>query len=398
MQVAALPIRRYFPDVACQIRILSDVHIKKNNKKLTKKMEEAIREVAEELNFPSANKLKRVLESRGIKASTKEVNAVVQGQSVRQVQAPAYRFNGKIASRELNARWFADLIDFTAAPSDGGRKTSLRPTKDGERYVLVAQDVFSRKLYTKAILDKRPETVAGAFEHIMADAGVKPKSVTSDLGAEFGVPFKRLLVSNGIESYQKQKEDINAIATIDTAIGNLKKAMARDARKNQTNDWAERLQKVTNGQNALPNDEYLEGSAPNIVAGNTDLRQLLREKNAEFSEHNRVRAEKREKALTDKGHFRVAEATGAFTRSFKPKWSSEVHAVQSVDHAKVTDTAGKEYLTKFAQPISGTDDQNEPMEPMRWSTCSSAICYSANVSIAFTFSLRTRSQTTHGNL
>jgi len=324
-------------------------------------MEEAIREVAEELNFPSAAKLKKVLESRGIKASTKEINAVVQGQSVRQVQAPAYRFNGKIASHELNDRWFADLIDFTAAPSDGGRKTSLRPTKDGERYVLVVQDVFSRKLYTKALLDKRPETVSGGFEQILADAGVKPNSVTSDLGAEFGTPFKRLLESKGIESYQKQKADINAIATIDTAIGNLKKAMARDARKNQTNDWADRLQKVTAGQNELPNDEYLEGSAPNVVADNTDLRQLLREKNAEFSEHNRARAEKREKALTDKGQFRVAESTGAFTRSFKPKWSSEVHAVKSVDHAKVTDTAGNEYLTKFTQPISGADDQNEPV-------------------------------------
>jgi len=229
---------------------------------------------------------------------------------------------------------------------------------------LVVQDVFSRRLMTKALMDKRPETVAGAFEAILKNEKTKPKSVTSDLGIEFGVPFRHLLESEGIAAYQKAKEDINAIATLDTAIGNLKKAMARDARKNRTNDWADRLQKVTNGQNALPNDEYLEGSAPNVVADNTDLRQLLREKNAEFSEHNRVRAEKREKALTDKGHFRVAEATGAFTRSFKPKWSSEVHDVQSVDHAKVTDTAGNEFLTKFTQPISGADDMNEPLEPV----------------------------------
>jgi len=41
-----------------------------------------------------------------------------------------------------------------------------------------------------------------------------------------------------------------------------------------------------------------------------------------------------------------------------------VHAVQSVDHAKVTDTAGNEYLTKFTQPISGADDMNQPLEPV----------------------------------
>ena len=67
----------------------------------------------------------------------------------------------------------------------------------------------------------------------------------SDKGAEFGEPFQVVLAANDIMYTQKQKEDINAIATLDTAIGNLKKALARDTRKQMTNDWASRLQKVT---------------------------------------------------------------------------------------------------------------------------------------------------------
>ena len=52
----------------------------------------------------------------------------------------------------------------------------------------------------------------------MARAGTKPRSLTSDLGPEFEGPFKQMLEANGIEAFQKRKEDINAIATIDTAI------------------------------------------------------------------------------------------------------------------------------------------------------------------------------------
>ena len=71
-------------------------------------------------------------------------------EAVRQVQAPAYKFDGKIAAHGINDRWFCDLVDFTAAPSDRGKRTGLGETKEGEVYILVVQDVFSRYLWTEA--------------------------------------------------------------------------------------------------------------------------------------------------------------------------------------------------------------------------------------------------------
>ena len=85
---------------------------------------------------------------------------------MRQVQASTYKYDGKIAAGGIGDRWFVDLIDFTAAPSDGGKKTSLRRTKDNEAYILVVQDVFSRFLWTEALVTKTPEEVAKAFEQI----------------------------------------------------------------------------------------------------------------------------------------------------------------------------------------------------------------------------------------
>ena len=88
-----------------------------------------------------------------------------------------YKFDGKIAAADLNSRWFADLIGCTAASSaDTGKDVGLRPTASGERYILAVQDVFSRFLYTEALLDKRPATVAAAFQKILDRAGVARKA------------------------------------------------------------------------------------------------------------------------------------------------------------------------------------------------------------------------------
>ena len=140
-----------------------------------------IQEVFEELNFPSAPRLKRVLAARGIPFNANEVDRLVRGETTRQVQAPRYKFDGKVASSHLHSRWFADLVDFSAAPSEGtGKDVGLRPTSDGERYILVVQDVFSRKIWTEAIIDKRPSTTAVAFQRIIDKASATPTALTSD--------------------------------------------------------------------------------------------------------------------------------------------------------------------------------------------------------------------------
>ncbi len=88
-------------------------------------------EVFEEVNYPSLQKLKKVLDSRGIAYDRKETKKLVKREAVRQVQASANEFDGEIAAHGISDRWFCDLIDFTAAPSDRGKRTGSGETKDG---------------------------------------------------------------------------------------------------------------------------------------------------------------------------------------------------------------------------------------------------------------------------
>ena len=100
---------------------------------------------------------------------------------------------------------------------------------------MACQDVFSRLLYTQPLESKAPKEVAAAFNNILERAHAKPKSVTTDLGGVLrAVP--RRVEREGIVAQQKARIDINAIATLDTAIGYFKKALARDCRSAGTND------------------------------------------------------------------------------------------------------------------------------------------------------------------
>jgi hypothetical protein len=317
-------------------------------------------EVFEELNFPSLQKLRSVLDSRGIAYDRKEIEKLVKREAVRQVQAPAYKFDGKIAAHGINARWFCDLVDFTAAPSDRGKRTGLGETKEGEVYILVVQDVFSRFLWTEATTSKSPEIILAAFEKILSRAGAQPRSCTSDMGTEFKGPFEQALKAKGIEVFTKRKDDINAIATIDTAIGYFKKALVRDTRKVGTDDWASRLDKVTKGQNNNPIDEYLEGFAPAQVSSKPDLIRKLKEKNARYADFNHQRVEKRANKIEETGQFRGMEDMGGkFTRGFKPKFG-EVRQVKEVQGATVVDDKGKDHLTKFVLPVADTTNDAGP--------------------------------------
>ena len=63
---------------------------------------EDIKRVFDELNGPSASKLLAALRAEGVQVKRAEVNSFV----AKQVQAPRYDFDGKIAADGINDRWF----------------------------------------------------------------------------------------------------------------------------------------------------------------------------------------------------------------------------------------------------------------------------------------------------
>ena len=92
---------------------------------------EDILEIFEDLNYPSASKLRAALIKRGFRARLKDVESFVKSQTPAQLFAKAPKYRGKIIASRPNERWAVDFIDCVAEPSEmfstyGWSKTSFR--------------------------------------------------------------------------------------------------------------------------------------------------------------------------------------------------------------------------------------------------------------------------------
>ena len=303
-------------------------------------MSSEIERVYEELNRPSAAKLKIALKKEGIDFKAKDIDALTRQDTGRQLLASRAQYKGKIVATDINERWAADLIDYTSNPSP----------KSGDKYILVAQDIFTRKLYARALLKNDPRTVATAFKEIVQQAKDSPEELNTDKGGEFtGNAFQVALRDLKIRHRLKDPQDRNAIATVDVAIANLKKALFRTGDDGIAN-WAERLDKVVAGINKTPHD-HLHGSAPNDVKDKPELQYFLQKEASQDLKHNADLIHKRAEKLQNDGAFRTQEAQGNFARGFKPRFSDKVHKIVAIEGATVIDQDGKSFPTKLIQSV-----------------------------------------------
>ena len=145
---------------------------------------ERIEALFEELNFPGADRLKKALKNRKIPFTKEQVEKLTKGESVRQIQQAAPPLTGKVASHYQNYEWQADLIDWSTAPSS---KDNSLSGKGADRFILVVQDVFSRKIWAEALATKQPAEVLRAFKRVidMANVLLPPNRLTTDAGGEF---------------------------------------------------------------------------------------------------------------------------------------------------------------------------------------------------------------------
>ena len=310
----------------------------KVTRRLTNKQTvDPVRRLFEDLNQPSEARLKTALRARGIPFTNEQVASIVKGSASRQIFAPRQRFVGKVTSTAPNARWAADMVVLTSTPSKGGQK-----------YILAVQDIWSRKLFTMALVENTPSAVATVFRIILGEAGAIPQQLNTDQGAEFtSGAFPRLLDEKGIEHRLKDPRDSNALATLDRAIQTLKVSLMKTG---STEDWADRLTRVTRGMNNAPH-EHLLGEAPNSVPSNKQLQFHLQKQAAYDLQHNHIIRNQRERRLEESGAYRIQEKPKKFERSFHPRYGDTVHTLAKIEDGQAVSTDGARHKPKIVLPV-----------------------------------------------
>ena len=200
---------------------------------MSSNLKETLETLYKDLNYPSVDVFLRAIKKKGIAARRSDVVEFVKSRSERQILAPPPKYEGNIVAVNINDRWAADLISYVSTPATF--------KKVEYKYVLVAQDIFSRRLYARALTTTDQAT--RAFEEILDEAGVSPLNLTFDSGPEFSSTWKAMLSRRGIREDAKRPEDKQAIAGLDAAIANLKKALKRREAAGGGN-WASELQQA----------------------------------------------------------------------------------------------------------------------------------------------------------
>ena len=257
-----------------------------------------IRAVFEELNRPSRNRLATSLKARGIVYTTKVLDEVIGKSTDKQLEAPAYKYKGKIASPAVNARWTCDTIDLTQYPSKSRGKGEMR-------YIVVAQDIFTRKVFAEASPSVSPAAVSAIFERFVAQHGV-PTELSTDGGEEYNnQQFTTMLKRLNILHHVKPNTSKNGIATVDKAHVILKKAL-----EIKKGDWADRLDAVVSGMNNAPH-AGVANLAPNKVEEASNTKFQLQKQSMEKDGRKRQSDSKTSK--------RIANDRGVSCRNSTPK-------------------------------------------------------------------------------
>eukprot|EP00439_Symbiodinium_sp_Y106_P042900 s7619_g5.t1 len=340
--------------------------------------EEAIglfQQLARDFNVRDARKLyqiaRREFPGRADLTSARAA-AALRRDVARQVLAPKPRSLGKSAAEGPDKRLQADLIDFS------------QNTQEGSRYRLVVQDVFTRELATKALPDKRAETVTRAAAEIVPQLveGEGNFVVTTDQGNEFrgleqalpgdavhrqkrpedrnatavidraiqtlkkdlaGEVAEQALPGDAVHR-QKRPEDRNATAVIDRAIQTLKKDLAGEVARHG-GGWGDHIDEVSEAYNARPHEAVTV--APEDVETMPAATFRVYQDNARKFKHNDELTRSRQRRLGEAGAFRAP--TNA-ARSFQPQYGA-VREVSSYDSMMVRSTDGSETLLKHALPV-----------------------------------------------
>ncbi|KAL3078628.1 hypothetical protein niasHT_035111 [Heterodera trifolii] len=216
----------------------------------------------------------------------------------------------------------ADLADFQAL----SRKNS------GYRYLLLAVDVLSRRMFGTPVKSKRPVDMKRAFEELFEQMPRVPDTMYTDRGLEFvAKPLKEFYAEKGIQKFETSSKKKAAVA--ERAIRTLKTRLYKYFSANNTSVWVNVVPKFLS---AINNSVCrATGLRPNEIS-DANAREVWKRVYGE----GLTPAEKKPKIIAGET-VRIPEPKHIFEKGYIPNYSDHVY---TVDEARSTNP--QHYLLK----------------------------------------------------
>ncbi|KAL3113286.1 hypothetical protein niasHT_018901 [Heterodera trifolii] len=228
----------------------------------------------------------------------------------------------------------ADLADFQAL----SRKNS------GYRYLLLAVDVLSRRMFGSPVKSKRPVDMKRAFEELFEQMPRVPDTLYTDRGLEFvAKPLKEFYAEKGIQKFETSSKKKAAVA--ERAIRTLKTRLYKYFSANNTSVWVDVVPKFLS---AINNSVCrATGLRPNEIS-DTNAREVWK------SVYGVAQLDKTPKIRAGET-VRIPEPKHIFEKGYIPNYSDHVYTVDEArstnpQHYLLKDYYGTKLKRKFYLP------------------------------------------------
>ena len=232
---------------------------------------------------------------------------------------------------------------------DLGDFQTLAKKNSGFRYLLVAVDVLSRRVFTSPVRSKTGLEMKNSFEKLFSQMPYLPQQIFSDRGMEF--ESKEMLgyyKDKGIEKFKARASEIKA-GVAERMIKTIKQRLYRYFSEKNTTNWIDVLPKITD---AINNSVCrITGKRPIDI--NPENASSIWEK--VYGTYVRgVATNSKKKTKSNKflpgDKVRISRAKPIFEKGYLPTFSDEIFTVNSKSRANPDHFQLKDYKE---EPIHG---------------------------------------------
>lgn len=245
----------------------------------------------------------------------------------------------------------ADLADFQ----------QLAAQNNGYRYLLVAVDVLSRRIFTAPVRSKKAEHMREAFDEIFAQTPHLPWSLYTDKGNEFeSSQMRAYFKGKDIEKIVSQSDDVKA-SLAERSIQTLKSRLYRYFSNRNLLSWIDVVPRIVEAINRSPS-RAIAGWRPMDVCETNWKKLWTSLYAADFINKHRRSGDPRYEVGSK---VRIDKRKGRFDRGFHPNYTDEIFTVSKVikgqpDSYRIEDRDKEPIIGRFYRNnFSKTKDYQE---------------------------------------
>jgi transposase InsO family protein len=249
-----------------------------------------------------------------------------------------------VVTSGANHQWQADLVEF---PPDYAR------VNQGNRYLLVCVDVFSKKAYTEALKSKEGPEVTRALSATFDNAPSVPRKIQTDAGKEFyNRHVQRLFKENHITHFTTQNTE--KAQTVERLNRTLKMRLMKMAQATRGNKWLDHYRQITASYNRTPSSAH--GYPPDSVGPENN--HIVRGRLYYGLGRYRMTGETEARKTTKTPPLRVGvlvrlhKYKGLFEKGYTRSWTTQVFRVTGLEKGTYPHRYTVEYLD--GETVTGT--------------------------------------------